>query len=69
MGLESTPHKTIGLCSLSYSKSNMNDEQIVAQSFEELRKMIHTDRLTQKEVDRGMKIITTLEKLFRLKEV
>lgn len=47
----------------------MNDEQIVAQSFEELRKMIHTDRLTQKEVDRGMRIITTLEKLFRLKEV
>ena len=68
MGLESTPHKTIGLCSLSYTKQNMNDEQVVAESFKELKKMLHTDRLSQNDVDRGLKIITTLEKLFKLQE-
>jgi len=49
-------------------KTNMNDKQIIAESFKELRKMIHTDRLTEKDVSRGKKIITTLEKLFNLKE-
>lgn len=46
----------------------MNNRQIVADSFKELKKMLHTDRLTQKDVDRGVKIITTLEKLFTLQE-
>jgi len=46
----------------------MNDKQIIAESFKELRKMLHTDRLTEKDVSRGKKIITTLEKLFTLQE-
>ena len=40
----------------------MKDEQVVAESLKELRKMLHTDRLSQNDVNRGMKIITTLEK-------
>tara|TARA_R100000231_G_scaffold37181_6_gene32637 strand:- start:2515 stop:2661 length:147 start_codon:yes stop_codon:yes gene_type:complete len=46
----------------------MNDEQVVAESFKELKKMLHTDRLSQNDVDRGLRIITTLEKLFKLQE-
>jgi len=42
----------------------MNDDEVVAKSFSELRKLMTTDRLSEADTKRGLKIINTLEKLF-----
>ena len=55
---------TIGLCSLTHSQRPMNDDEVVAKSFSELRKLMTTDRLSEADTKRGLKIINTLEKLF-----
>jgi len=42
----------------------MDKDEVIAKSFSELRLLIKTDRLSETDTKRGLKIINTLEKLF-----